>query len=341
MRSSPRPAPRATTAAPAPRPASRRDCSWPAVRAWSGCRWRPWLRGCRALNAVRLHLTPGDEAMGWDLLALGLPAAGEPFDSGRFTQHLEVPGVWLERALIAAEDHRLLDSPLGLGGHRVLATMWWIGGEALAPARRQALLDSARDVLASNPLRRTAGATPRSHAWWSVRLLAAGVEPALQCLMAVRAACGGWPGAWRPSRRGSGARSRCRPPRRSAGRGGAASLASPYVRALLRPCPGALLDRSDPRFLFMSERHREALAHLLYGVGAAAVSCCSPARSGPARPRCADASWSRSRRIAPWPTSSTPGSRCPSCCSRSATSSASPCRPRRRAPSASRVPLTR
>ena len=23
----------------------------------------------------------------------------------------------------------------------------------------------------------------------------------------------------------------------------------------------------DPRFLFMSERHREALAHLLYGVG--------------------------------------------------------------------------
>ena len=23
----------------------------------------------------------------------------------------------------------------------------------------------------------------------------------------------------------------------------------------------------DPRYLFMSERHREALAHLLYGVG--------------------------------------------------------------------------
>ena len=145
-------------------------------------------RGCRALNAVRLHLTPGDEAMGWDLLALGLPAAGEPFDSGRFTQHLEVPGVWLERALIAAEDHRLLDSPLGLGGHRVLATMWWIGGEALAPARRQALLDSARDVLASSPLRRTAGATAPQPRLVVVRLLAAGVEPALQCLTAVRAA---------------------------------------------------------------------------------------------------------------------------------------------------------
>jgi general secretion pathway protein A len=33
----------------------------------------------------------------------------------------------------------------------------------------------------------------------------------------------------------------------------------------------------DPRYLFMSERHREALAHLLYGVRdgrAAAASCC-------------------------------------------------------------------
>jgi len=30
----------------------------------------------------------------------------------------------------------------------------------------------------------------------------------------------------------------------------------------------------DPRYLFMSERHREALAHLLYGVQGAAASCC-------------------------------------------------------------------
>jgi general secretion pathway protein A len=31
----------------------------------------------------------------------------------------------------------------------------------------------------------------------------------------------------------------------------------------------------DPRYLYMSERHREALAHLLYGVRvAAAASCC-------------------------------------------------------------------
>ncbi|MDZ7590769.1 MAG: urease accessory protein UreD [Rubrivivax sp.] len=145
-------------------------------------------RGCHACNGVQLHLAPGAEAMGWDLLALGLPAAGQVFDSGRFHQHLEMPGVWLERATVDAADRVLLDSPLGLAGHRVLATMWWAEGEALVPARRQALLDKAREVLAASPLRRTAGATAPQPRVVVVRLLAHGVEPALHCLMAVRAA---------------------------------------------------------------------------------------------------------------------------------------------------------
>ncbi|HSM20689.1 MAG TPA: urease accessory protein UreD, partial [Rubrivivax sp.] len=71
-------------------------------------------RGCSALNGVQLHLAPGAEAMGWDVLALGLPTAGEPFDRGRFCQHLEIPGVWLERGTVDAADRVLLDSPLGL-----------------------------------------------------------------------------------------------------------------------------------------------------------------------------------------------------------------------------------
>jgi urease accessory protein len=145
-------------------------------------------RGCQALNSVQLQLTPGAEVMGWDVLALGLPTAGEPYDRGCFTQHLEMPGVWLERARIAADDRRLLDSPLGLAGHRVLATLWWAAGQPLAPARRQALLDSAREVLAAGPLRRTAGATSPQLRLVVVRLLADGVEPALHTLMAVRTA---------------------------------------------------------------------------------------------------------------------------------------------------------
>ena len=130
--------------------------------------------------------------------------------------------MWLERALIAADDRRLLDSPLGLAGHRVLATMWWAGGEALAPARRQALLDSARDVLAAEPLARAPPVPPRrSRAVVVVRLLAAGVEPAMQCLMAVRA-------AWRQAGLGPGGRAAAhlahvaRAGRRAARRPGAA-----------------------------------------------------------------------------------------------------------------------
>ena len=164
------------------------------LRVGAGARleWLPLetlaYRGCHAHNGVQLHLAPGAEAMGWDVLALGLPAAGQPFDSGRFHQHLELSGVWLERGTIDATDRLLLDSPLGLAGHRVLATMWWAEGDALAPARRQALLDSAREVLAAGPLHRTAGATAPQPRVVVVRLLAHGVEPALHCLMAVRAA---------------------------------------------------------------------------------------------------------------------------------------------------------
>lgn len=162
------------------------------VAAGARLEWLPLetiaYRGCRAGNSVRLQLAPQAEAMGWDVLALGLPAAGEPFDAGSYSQHLEVAGVWQERALIAADDHRLLDSPLGLAGHRVLATMWWAGGEAPAPARRQALLDSGREVLATSPLQRSAGVTAPQPGVVLLRLLADSVEPALQCLMAVRAA---------------------------------------------------------------------------------------------------------------------------------------------------------
>ena len=162
------------------------------VAAGARLEWLPLetlaYRGCHAHNGVQLHLAPGAEAMGWDVLALGLPAAGQPFDSGRFHQHLELSGVWLERGTIDATDRLLLDSPLGLAGHRVLATMWWAEGDALAPARRQALLDSAREVLAAGPLHRTAGATAPQPRVVVVRLLTHGVEPVLHCLMAVRAA---------------------------------------------------------------------------------------------------------------------------------------------------------
>ena len=62
---------------------------------------------CQAENRLTMHLAPGAGLLGWDVTALGLPGAGLPFARGQFQQHLEVPGLWLERGLIDATDERL------------------------------------------------------------------------------------------------------------------------------------------------------------------------------------------------------------------------------------------
>ena len=38
-------------------------------------------KGCRAENRMRFDLAPDAQMIGWDILALGLPAANEPFDA--------------------------------------------------------------------------------------------------------------------------------------------------------------------------------------------------------------------------------------------------------------------
>jgi len=75
--------------------------------------------GCIAENRMRFELVANAEMIGWDVLALGLPASGQAFELGRFTQSIELPATWLERGVVDASDRRLLDSPLGWAGHRV------------------------------------------------------------------------------------------------------------------------------------------------------------------------------------------------------------------------------
>jgi len=147
--------------------------------------------GCLATNALRFELAPGAEMIGWDVTALGLPESERPFDAGRFTQSIELPGRWLERGSIAAGDDRLLDSPLGWAGRRVLATMWFASGDSLDPARSDALLDAARSAAATHPLAATAGATSPQPGVIVVRALAERVEPAMELLQRI------WR-AWRP-----------------------------------------------------------------------------------------------------------------------------------------------
>jgi urease accessory protein len=154
--------------------------------------WLPQETVCRrsalAHNSARFELAPGAEMIGWDLLSLGLPASGEHFDDGRLTQTIELPSVWLEHAVIDGRDRTLLDSPLGWAGHRVLGTLWFAAGAALVPARREALLDAARQVCNDSPLQRTAGTTAPQAKLVVLRVLAPKVEPAQRLLRSVWAA---------------------------------------------------------------------------------------------------------------------------------------------------------
>ena len=141
--------------------------------------------GCIATNSLRFELAPGSEMIGWDVTALGLPESDRPFDAGRFTQSIELPGRWLERGAIAASDDRLLDSPLGWAGRRVLATMWFATGDALDPPRSEALLDAARTTAAAHALAATTGATSPQPGVIVVRALAGRVEPAMDLLQGI------------------------------------------------------------------------------------------------------------------------------------------------------------
>jgi urease accessory protein len=156
-------------------------------------------RTCRARNEMRFELAPGAEMMGWDVLALGLPAAGEAFDNdpggtGFYTQRIDLPGVWLEQGTVRSTDRLLLDSPLGWAGHRVMGTLWFAAGQALLRERREALLDTARALIDGiDPSLGTvrAGATSPHEPVVVVRVLADRVEPLMRLMSGIWA-------AWRP-----------------------------------------------------------------------------------------------------------------------------------------------
>lgn len=161
------------------------------VQVASGARleWLPMEAivhsGCNAVNRTVFDLAPGAEAMGWDLTALGLPHAHAPFETGKFVQHLELEGAWLERGRIDAVDRRFLDAPLGLAGHRCMATLFFLSGSTLARDRRDAALDAARTLIDAHALAGTAGATAPNGRVVVVRVLAPMVEPVMGLLRQV------------------------------------------------------------------------------------------------------------------------------------------------------------
>ncbi len=141
--------------------------------------------GCRAENRLALDLAPGGELIGWDVTALGLPGANQPFTRGNLLQQIELPGLWLERGRIDSGDTRLLQSPLGLRGLRCIASLFFVSGSPIARARREAALDCARALADAHALRDTAGATSPQAQVIVLRVLAPLVEPAMDLLRQV------------------------------------------------------------------------------------------------------------------------------------------------------------
>ncbi len=141
--------------------------------------------GCQAHNQAVFHLDAGSRLMAWDVTALGLPHANQPFLSGQFQQHLEITGTWLERGLIAATDHRLLHSPLGLNGHSCQSTLVFAQGTAMDHAMREQVIALARDICEAHPLRLQAGVTSPVARVVLVRVLSAQVESAMELMRSV------------------------------------------------------------------------------------------------------------------------------------------------------------
>jgi urease accessory protein len=108
-----------------------------------------------------------------------------PFKEGSFSQHLEVPGVWLERGRLDACDARLMNGPLGLAGQRCMATLFFVAGRTLDRQRRETGLDVARQLIANHALSDTAGATCPNGQVMVVRALSPLVEPAMDLLRQV------------------------------------------------------------------------------------------------------------------------------------------------------------
>lgn len=141
--------------------------------------------GCQAHNEVVFKLAPRAQLMAWDVTALGLPHAHQPFEQGQFQQHLEIENSWLERGLIEAHDVRLRQSPLGLNGHTCQATLVFAQGSSMAEAERSRVTELARDVCEAHDLRLQAGVTSPDAKMVVVRVLCDQVEPAMQLLQGI------------------------------------------------------------------------------------------------------------------------------------------------------------
>ncbi|MCK1785081.1 urease accessory protein UreD, partial [Pseudomonas sp. TNT11] len=105
-----------------------------SVEAGATLEWLPQetivFSAAQAELTTRIALHGDARLFYWDVIALGRPASGERFDLGHFQAHLDIRRdgqlLWHERQRIVGDDG-LLDSPIGLDGQPVFATLLLTG----------------------------------------------------------------------------------------------------------------------------------------------------------------------------------------------------------------------
>ncbi|AOE87699.1 urease accessory protein UreD [Pseudomonas sp. TCU-HL1] len=101
-----------------------------SIEAGATLEWLPQetivFSGARAELTTHIELVGDARLFYWDMVALGRPAAGERFTEGHFQAHLDIRRngtlIWHERQRVEGGDG-LLDSPIGLAGQPVFATL--------------------------------------------------------------------------------------------------------------------------------------------------------------------------------------------------------------------------
>ena len=141
---------------------------------------------CDARNTLEMHVAEGAQLLTWDVTALGLPMADLAFTSGRFVQHIEWPGHFLEHGEMNASDALLMDGPLGLAGHRCIASLMFVSGTAIDRSVREAVLERTHALLPKDTAPWAFGVTaPNPH-----MLVLRGLAPVVEPVMAV------WRSVW-------------------------------------------------------------------------------------------------------------------------------------------------
>lgn len=90
------------------------------------------FNGANYRQDLRVELAPGASWLAWEIVRFGRSARGERFLQGEWRSHAEVwqqgKPLWLDRQWLPGHE-AIVNSPHGLAGHSIVASLTWIGCE--------------------------------------------------------------------------------------------------------------------------------------------------------------------------------------------------------------------